>query len=584
MARKKKISFFTTDAISSGELKRKKSIFKVTGDEYFGSEIPTTVDFSRISFIKVVVFVVCFLFFARIFQLTVVEGAKNRDLADNNRIRLVNLEAKRGRIFDRRGKLLAYSEEKYFLTKDEKKAEITGEQASQLEAEGLAGESFSGSLGKISKEVVRAYPYKEVVAHVIGYTSIAQEEDLGKNPALVNSDFVGRLGVEETYDQVLRGANGSRIIEVDASGKTISILGNIDAKEGRDIYLSVDVDMQKRAYDSMVIGLSKVKEKSGSLIVMDPISGEVLALLSFPSFDPSDIGKSVASVDKPLFNRAIAGNYAPGSVFKIVSSIAGLESQKITKDTEVEDVGQFELGGAKFANWYYLTYGGKDGRVKVDRAIARSNDIFFYRLGEVTGLEEIRKWALRMGYGQKTGIDLPGEAFGLVPDETWKIANVGDNWYLGDTMHMAIGQGFVIATPLQVNVMTSYAANGGSKVTPHVVAKVIGADGKEINIDGPKTQDQFLNFENLEVVRSGMQQACRDKGTAFPFFKVDKYTIACKTGTAEKILGNPHAWFSAYAPYDYPELAIVVMIENGGEGSSVAAPVAKEVLDWYFAR
>lgn len=283
----------------------------------------------------------------------------------------------------------------------------------------------------------------------------------------------------------------------------------------------------------------------------------------------------------PLFNRAIAGNYTPGSVFKIVSAIAGLESGALTRDTQIEDVGEFELGGVKFPNWFYKVYGGRDGLLKIDRAIARSNDIFFYRLGERTGLAEIRKWALLLGFGQKTGIDLPGESFGLVGDEAYKQANLGESWFLGDTMHLAIGQGFVVVTPLQVNLMTAIVAAGGRKVVPHIVWAVATESQGRLLVDQSRMVDIGVTPEYLEIVKSGMAQACQEKGTAWPFFK-SIYPVSCKTGTAEKTLGNPHAWFTAYAPSTLPQLAITVILENGGEGSSVAAPIAREILDWWF--
>ena len=588
--KKRRFPINLSDEIWSGDIKHTKQIFKNIGeDDFFGANFLGGVNVYRSNILKLVLTLIFFVFLLRLFQLTVVYGEKNRDLSLNNRVRVEKLEAKRGRILDRGGKVLAYSQDKYFLEKDGNVQEITQDQAVQLSKEGLAGEDFSGSLGKVTKRVVRVYPYGEMTAHVLGYTSIAQEADISQNSSLTPGEFIGRLGLEETYDNVLRGQSGKKIVEVDSSGKIISIFGMIDAKSGQDITVNIDVDLQKAAYEAMTVQLSQVKEKSGSLVVLDVENGEILTLLSFPSFDPADIGKSVADDDKPLFDRAIGGQYAPGSVFKIVSSLAGLDSGKITKDTEIEDTGQFMLGGVKFANWYYLTYGSTDGILKLDRALARSNDIYFFKLGQEVGLEAIRKWALLMGFGQATGVDLPGESFGLVPDEKWKDANFSDSWYLGDTMHLSIGQGFAQATPIQVGVMTAYVANGGRKITPHLVSKVEGANGVQIETQNspnnclpdvetcPKAQD-------LDLVRSGMLQACQEKGTAWPFFKEEKYKTACKTGTAEITQGNPHAWFTAYAPFDFPKLAIVVMIENGGEGSSVAAPVAKRVFDWYFTR
>ncbi|HSX19424.1 MAG TPA: penicillin-binding transpeptidase domain-containing protein [Candidatus Saccharimonadales bacterium] len=582
MKKKRKISLFTADAISKGEIKRKKSIFGNSDFDFSPRDFFENLKLERTNFLKLLPILIMVIFLGRLFQLTIVAGAKNRELSENNRIRLVNIEASRGRILDRNGKVLAYSEQKYFLNQQSKKVQISDAQRTELEKEGLAGENFDGGLGKITKEVVRIYPFGPVCAHVLGYTSLVQSADVLKNPSVTSSEFVGRMGVEETYEGVLRGVDGKEIIEVDSWGKTISVLSTVDPKPGQDVYLNIDADMQKHAYDAMTTALTKFKVKSGSLIITNPQNGEVLTLLSFPSFDPADIGKSVTSEDKPLFNRAIAGNYPPGSVFKIVTSFAGLDSGKITKDTEIEDVGKFDVGGVTFANWYYLTYGGRDGTIKIDKAIARSNDVFFFKVGQEIGLEQLRKWAILIGFGQKTGIDLPGESFGLVPDEKWKAANVGESWFLGDTMHMAIGQGFMVTTPTQVNVMTDFVANGGKKVVPHIVAKVLGPNGP-INISPSGTVNN-LDAQNLAVVRQGMREACQEGGTAFPFFAVTRYTISCKTGTAEKLQGDPHAWFSAYAPSDFPQLSITVMIENGGEGSVVAAPVAKEVLDWYFSQ
>lgn len=581
--KKKKLPFLISESIFLGD--KKKNIFKDSSQEVsFGANFFGQLNLRRINLIRFLIFVMLFVFLTRLFWLTIVDGEKNRILADNNRIKLVNVEAKRGRILDRNGKVLAYSEEKVFLNKDNSKTQISSEQAAQLQKEGLAGEDFIGPLGRLSKETVRVYPYGEVMAHAIGYTSIVQEEDAIDNPNITEGEFVGRLGVEQTYDSVLRGVDGRKIVEVDANGKVISILGEVESKSGQDITLTVDVDLQKKAFDVMNAALGKVGEKAGALIICDAQSGEVLALLSFPAFDPSDVGKFITREEKPLFNRAIAGTYAPGSVFKIVTSIAGLESRKINEDTQIEDVGAFELGGVKFSNWFYTTYGGKDGFLKIDRAIARSNDIFFFRLGQQLALGDIRKWAIAAGFGQKTGIDLPGESFGLVPDEQWKQTNLQESWFLGDTMHLAIGQGFMVATPLQINVMTDYIANGGRRIVPHLVSKVaVGGDGKQIFVNSTGANNLVPSEQNLQLVRLGMRQACQQKGTAYPFFSV-KYAIFCKTGTAEKSQGNPHAWFTAYAPDTLPQAAITVMIENGGEGSAVAAPVAKEVLDWYFLK
>lgn len=536
---------------------------------------------SRTRFFYLVLLTAAFIFLARIFSLAIINGAKNRALADSNRIRLVNIEAPRGKIFDRNGKLLADSQTAHFLQKGDSTAEISAQQALELEQNGLASENFEGELGIISSGVKRQYPLGEAAAHVLGYTSIIQKEDLAARSYLPISELVGRLGVEASYDDFLRGKPGRKLIEIDAAGKNISILGKEEPLPGRNIRLTIDSDLQKVAYEALNKNAQKFAHGQGAFIVSNVNTGEILALASAPSFNGEDIGKFVTDEKKPLFNRAVLGIYPPGSVFKIVSALAGLESGKINKDTEIEDVGEFYLGDVRFANWFYLGYGQKDGVLKLDKALARSNDIFFYRLAENIGLDALRQTAIKLGFGQKTGIDLPDESLGLVPDGIWKESVHNLPWYPGDTLHFAIGQGFALATPIQVNMLTGFAA-GGKLNKPYLVSKIEGGV-KEINLNGKIIGENLIARENLEIVRMGMKMACGKGGTGWPFFNAP-YKVGCKTGTAEKELGNPHAWFTAFAPFDNPQIAITVIIEDGGEGSSVAAPTAKEVLDWWLDR
>ena len=566
--------------ISAPDFSTGRRIFGSRSLAAYGAEIFDKVSANSIRVLELAIFLTAFLFLSRLFYLTVVEGSGNRVLAENNRVRLVREEPFRGRIMASDGTTLAVSETRYFLTRGVDRQEISQNQVQELESAGLAGEDFSGELGKIEKETVRVYPSGEISAHVTGYTSLVQKEDLDSNAKLSGRDFVGRLGVEEAYDNLLRGEAARKIIEVDALGKTVSILGATEGLRGADITLSIDWGLQKKSFEVLSAQLKKLNLTSGSVIITEPVSGRILTMVSLPSYDPSDVGRDVANEKKPLFNRAISGTYPPGSVFKIVTAFAGLESGAVRRDFEVEDVGVFELGGLKFGNWYFLTYGGRDGVLAFGRAIARSNDIFFYRLGEKTGVSALHNQAVKLGFGQATGVDLPGEASGLVPDEVWKEAALGDSWFLGDTLHMAIGQGFVLATPIQVNRMTDFVANGGRIVKPYVVWGVKPQNGQEIIVN-PSASDVLVNAENMDLIRDGMRMACEKGGTGWPFFEA-KYKVGCKTGTAEKTQGDPHAWFSAFAPYDGPKVAITVIIENGGEGSSVAGPVAKEILDWYF--
>lgn len=540
----------------------------------------------ELRFFKFLAVLIVGIFVLRLFFLTVVQGAQNRTLAEGNRIRLVPIEAVRGKIYDRHGQVMASSEREYILIKDGHESKITKDQVKELERQGLASENFEGSLGKITVRVSRNFTMGEKAAHVLGYVSAANPADLKANSQVTNLDSVGRLGVEATYDNFLRGVNGRDLIEVDAIGHKVSILGQQASVAGGDLKLTVDKDLQAVVYDALKKQADKIGSHRGAAIVQDPNTGEVLALVSYPGFDPGNIAGSITNADKqsffsnkPYLDRAIAGIYPPGSVFKPVSALAGLASGKITKDTEFEDVGEFYLGDIRFVNWYFLSNGGKDGVLKLDRAIARSNDIFFYRLAQTIGVDSIKKMAVKLGFGQKTGIDLPGEQFGLVPDGVWKEATFKEPWYPGDTMHLGIGQGFMLVTPMQISQMVSFIASG-KLMRPYLVAGIL-TNNRIVNI-GPKVvAENLAGYKDLELVRSGMKMACKTGGTGWPFFEA-KYVVGCKTGTAERAEGNPNAWFTAFAPFDKPRVTVTVIIEDGGEGSTVAGPVAKEILDWWF--
>ena len=534
-----------------------------------------------LKFFKFLLVLIVGVFVLRIFFLTVVQGAQNRTLSEGNRIRLVPIEALRGKIYDRNGQVLVSSLREYFLIKDGHESKITKAQVEELERQGLASENFEGNLGKIETRVARNFTMGEKAAHVLGYVSRANPADLKANSQVTNLDSVGRLGVEATYDNFLRGQNGRDLVEVDAIGHKVSILGQEASFTGGEIKLTLNAALQQVAYEALKKQADKVGSHRGAVIIQDPNTGEVLALVSYPDFDPENIGASIANRDKPYLDRAIAGIYPPGSVFKLVSALAGLESGKITKNTQIEDVGEFYLGDIRFPNWYFLNYGGKDGVLKIDRAIARSNDIFFYRAAEATGVENIKKMAVRLGFGQKTGIDLPGEQFGLVPDGVWKQSALKEPWYPGDTMHLGIGQGFMQVTPLQISQMTSFMASG-NLMRPYVVSGIKTANGI-INISPKVVGGGLVKKENLDLVRSGMKMACQTGGTGWPFFEA-KYIVGCKTGTAEQAEGNPNAWFTAFAPFDKPKIAVTVVIEDGGEGSSIAGPVATQIFDWYFGK
>lgn len=528
---------------------------------------------------KFAVLAIAVIFIGRLFQLTVVLGSENKELSENNRVRLIEVPAIRGMIIDRNGKSLAQSREIFHLIKNGESTSITEKQVADLEKQGLAGEIFEGELGRIEAGVKREYLLGEAASHVLGYISVFQGTKEEAERGFSAGDMIGRLGLEDSYDTFLKGKKGKKLIEVDAIGNKVSVLGEELPEKGREVKTTIDGDLQKVVFEVLSKHADRAGSHRGAVIVQNPQSGEVLALVSVPSYDPSDVGRFVTAEDMPFFNRAIQGNYPPGSVFKIVSALAGLESGVVNRDTQVEDVGEFTLGGVKFSNWYFNSYGGRDGSVNVEKAIARSNDIYFYRLAQKTGLEVIRNMALKFGFGQKSGIDLPGESFGLVPDEVWKRSVLGETWFLGDTLHLAIGQGFMLTTPMQISTMTSYMASG-KFFKPYLVSQIGEGEGS-INVENKVTGENLAGEGNYQAVRSGMRQACSRGGTAFPFFEAP-YSVGCKTGTAEQSVGNPNAWFTVFAPFEKPQITVTVLIEDGGEGSSVAAPVAREILDWWF--
>lgn len=556
-----------------------KSSINDKADMVFGTDNDFSSDGPRFRFLRFAVLTIALIFLGRLFQLTIVLGSENRELSENNRVRLVEVPAVRGKIVDRNGKSLVESREIFYLIKNGESTKISREQAADLEKQGLAGEIFEGDLGKIEAEIKRDYILGEAASHVLGYISIFQGTKEDTERGFSAGDVIGRLGLEDSYDNFLQGKEGKKLIEVDAVGNKVSVLGEELPEKGREIKTTIDGDLQKVVFEVLKKHADQAGSHRGAVVVEDPQSGAVLGLASVPSYDPSDVGRFVTSENKPFFNRVIQGNYPPGSVFKIVSALAGLESQSVNRDTEIEDVGEFTLGGVKFSNWYFNNYGKKDGNVNVEKAIARSNDIYFYRLAQKTGLEVIRKMAIKFGFGQKSGIDLPGESFGLVPDEVWKRSALGESWFLGDTLHLAIGQGFMLATPMQISTMTSYMATG-KLFKPYLVSQIGEGEGS-IKVDGKVIGENLTGRENYEAVRSGMKQACSPGGTAFPFFDAP-YSVGCKTGTAEQSIGNPNAWFTVFAPFENSEISVTVLIEDGGEGSSVAAPAAREILDWWF--
>ncbi len=499
------------------------------------------------------------ILFLRLFQLQILEGKENRELAEGQRIKLRKITAPRGEILDRNGKLLARNTPIYKKCPASGCEIITREEALRLETEGKEAD--------LEIDIGRKYPYGEALAHVLGYLGEVTEEEI-KNYKL--GDYIGRTGIEEEYEDVLRGVDGGELVETDTEGKIIRKIGKKEATAGKNVTLSIDADLQVVAYQAL-------EGRRGAVVAQNPKTGEILALVSSPSFNPEDITQEVLlDPSSPFFNRAISGAYPPGSTYKIVTATAGLEEGKITSETKIEDPGEIVIGKYRYANWYFTQYGKTEGVIDITKAIKRSTDTFFYKVGEFVGATKLVEWGKKFGLAGMLGIDIPGEISGFLPNPS------SGDWFLGNTYHLAIGQGNLGLTPLQVNTMTAVIASGGKLCRSHLANEV------EPRKDGNKganseCRDIGLKPETIQLITEGMKETCSAGGTAFPLFDFSP-GVACKTGTAEfgDPAGRTHAWLTAFAPAENPEIVVTALVEAGGEGSSIAAPIVRKVLEEYF--
>lgn len=519
-------------------------------------------------FVKFCLIVSILILWVYSFNLSVIKGKYYYNLSVNNRVVERTIPAGRGKILDRHERIIAQSWYQYFKKDGEIKLP---KERGDFDGEILENEDYS-------YEILREYPYKEALSFVSGYVGKVNEKELNEKRCgqkLNNNSLLGRGGVEEFFNCSLSGVDGKRLVEVDALGKYLRELGRKDPEEGSDLILSIDAYWQSKIYDL-------VKDKKAVVILSNPKNGEILSMVSSPAFDPNvfsferdnEIIQAYLDDNKnfPLLNRAIGGRYHPGSVFKMVVATAGLETGVIEKNTLIEDTGFIEIGDYKYRNWAWTKSGKTDGMLDVVGALRRSNDIFFYRLGERLGPDNIKYWADKFAYGAKTGTELPGELMNVVPDPKWKKTVKNESWFLGNTYHLAIGQGDLDVTPLSVNLMTNVLANDGIKCGLTLIK-----DNKT------KCENLKINKENLNLVKKGMVEACNTGGTAWPLFNF-KTEIACKTGTAEVGDGSrdTHAWLTAYAPANNPEISITVFVERGGEGSDEAAPIVGDILKEWF--
>jgi penicillin-binding protein 2 len=549
-------------------------------------------------------------FGTRLFQLQIVHGERNRQLADSNRIRLVPKRPARGTILDRNGKILAGSrlshtvsiwpialpESEWPVVIDrlatvlkippeeiQTRLEQAGYESIEAvtiargisTAQATALAEYSNELPgvRLEAEAVRNYPNGDLAAHVIGYTGELTDEQLAakRDQGYRLGDVVGQLGAEAAFEPILHGSWGGQQVEVDSAGRIISILGEKPAIAGEDVQLTLDLELQRAAEAAL-------GTRPGAIVAMDPRNGAILAMASWPTYDPNiftsrmteEQWRQLQGADHPFLNRALQG-FPPASTFKIVTTAAALESGQYSADTVLPTFPYLQVGGVQFWDWNKAGF----GPLGFTGAMAWSSDTFFYQVGRRIGGPTLIEMTRRFGFGSKTGFEFVSEESpGLVADDAWKQENVGVEWLVGDSINMSIGQGFLQATPLQVAGMFAISANDGYRITPHIRKDNEAAQNWRESIG--------LSDTTIDVLHRGLRRVITG-GTATSMNVPHLPPLAGKTGTAEADPGLSHAWFGGYAPMDDPEIVVVAFAEHsGGGGGKVAAPMVLQVLDAYF--
>lgn len=572
------------------------------------------------------------IIFCRAFYLQIIRGDYYRSLAEGNRMRIERIDPKRGMIYDSFMNPLLKNvanfslriipadlpkdSQELFETQEALNKVIVGKRVNLLDyiskntlenyqpriikesleyEEAMKLMSLSKTLRGISvlTGIKRDYHLIGYFSHVFGYLGKISEKDysnLSKEGYYLD-DKIGKSGLEYVYEKTLRGQFGKSKIEIDSLGREKKVLAVEKPIDGENLVLSIDGPLQLKITDLLLAVLKKHNLTKASVVAIDPRTGAVLALVSLPTYDNNIFSSNLSQEqynsvvndpDQPMFFRAISGEYPPGSTFKLMIASAGLESGIADENTSFLSTGGISIGKWFFPDWK----AGGHGSTNVKKAIAESVNTYFYNIGggyndfHGLGLDKINFYAKQFGFDSKTGIDLPGEASGFLPTESWKEELTGEPWYIGDTYHVSIGQGDVLATPLQIAMMTSVIANGGTLFEPKIVDKIGNKDAfikKSIIVRG----SNFISEKNIKLVQSGMRMSVTD-GSSRGLASLP-IEVAGKTGTAQFANNSKtHAWFTGYAPYNDPNIVLTVLIDGGGEGSSVAVPLAKDILLWYF--
>ncbi len=582
-----------------------------------------------------------FLLLARFVYLQVIKHSHYETLAENNRISIVPIVPSRGVILDRNGEVLARNYSGYTLeitpgkvndmedlinqlaqlvdisSKDRKRFKKLLTESrnfnslpirnrlTDAEVARMAAQIFRFPGVEIKARLFREYPYRELTSHFIGYISRINDEDLkiigesDEDSNYLGTDYIGKIGIEQSYEKELHGITGIQRVEVDSAGREVRTVSSTPPISGSNLTLTLDVKLQS-------ITEQAFGDYRGAVVAIDPGNGEVLAFVSKPGYDPNLFIDGIDeqswnelnnSLDVPLNNRALRGQYPPGSTIKPFMALAGLTYNTRTPTKTISDPGFFTLPGNRhrYRDWK------QDGHGIVDlfKSIVVSCDTYYYGLATELGIGNIASFLSQFGFGKQTGIDLEGEVSGLLPSEEWKERRHKQIWYPGDTVSVGIGQGYSLVTPLQLAAATAALANNGILHRPHLVKKIeSGSNNAVIATIAPQTVQQVnLKTEHLDLVKQAMIAVTKPGGTAAWAGNGVPYVMAGKTGTAQVInikqgekydaqkideRLRDHAWFIAFAPVEKPRIALVVLVENGGHGSSTAAPIARKVLDYFM--
>ncbi|RJP57496.1 MAG: penicillin-binding protein 2 [Candidatus Auribacter fodinae] len=589
-------------------------------EEYFSGQFE-----GRIKFIVFLIICVFGFLLYNFWRVQLLNGEWYSELARNNRVRKVVIPAPRGSVYDAKGIILADNRPSYDVevvvedipsdkkedianrlskildmpetailqtiklsrrvpyVQEKVKRDVTMEQVTQIEEirDYLPGIT-------IRPVPVRDYRFGNHAAHILGYIGklTAREYELLKGDGYYIQDSIGKMGIERTMEEFLKGEHGGMQVQVDSKGYTDEILGIREPNPGNNVYLTIDHYLQNH-----IEGL--MKDNDGAAVVINPKNGDVLAMASFPDFDPNIFIRQTSKEDlkhifsgekNVLMNKAIRGGYPPGSTFKMLIAIAALEDGGLTVGDKYFCNGSFDFGQFIFHCWFR----GGHGSVNISEALRYSCNVFFYNLGhKILGVHDIHEWSHNFGFGEKTGLLLDGEIAGINPSNEWKKQRFGEPWYPGDTINLCIGQGYMLVTPLQLAMYVAALANGGTLYRPRLVDKIVSNSGRILKTFPIEKHRQIdMSEDTWRIIYHAMEEVVQHRYGTGMKARVEGIPVAGKTGTIQ--LGTPenrrhHAWFVGFAPSDDPQIAVVVLMEDARSGGTDAAPIASKIIEFYLS-